>query len=210
MKLSRDKSSPPGEVNPESHRGGPGYFTTISDKKTQLREWTQTHIMVHNCQSFYFNYTASRKLAWIFGVGCVINCVRRLCRDQYRYDVTSRFRDGGQQMVDKIVRAISIRQPYVEMILRGAKTIEYRSRRTNIRERIYLYASLTVETEECDAEGYDPSELPTGVIVGTVEIVDCTEEGKSDYEWHLANPKRLPTHLKAKNQPQPGIWRPIF
>ena len=113
-------------------------------------------------------------------------------------------------MPSDIVRAISIRQPYVEMILKGTKKIEYRTRRTNIRERIYLYASLTVEKEVCEEEGLDFRVLPTGVIVGTVEIVDCTEEGANDFEWHLSNPKRLRTHLKPKNQPQPGIWRPQF
>ena len=111
-------------------------------------------------------------------------------------------------ITNEIVRAISIRQPYVEMILLGTKKIEYRSRRTNIRERVYLYASLTVETDVCEEEGLDPEKLPTGLIVGSVEIVDCTEEDKNDYEWHLANPKRLSTHLKPRNQPQPGIWRP--
>ncbi|MDA8409599.1 MAG: hypothetical protein M0001_04305 [Treponema sp.] len=44
-----------------------------------------------------------------------------------------------------ITRAISIRQPYVELILQGAKTEEYRSMPTNIRERVYLYASLRLE-----------------------------------------------------------------
>ncbi len=38
--------------------------------------------------------------------------------------------------------ALSIRQPYVELILRGVKRIEYRSRPTRIvGERFYLYAS---------------------------------------------------------------------
>jgi hypothetical protein len=40
-----------------------------------------------------------------------------------------------------ITRALSVRQPYIELILSGRKTIEYRSRRTNVRERVYLYAS---------------------------------------------------------------------
>jgi predicted transcriptional regulator len=39
------------------------------------------------------------------------------------------------------IRAISIRQPWVELILRGVKKKEYRSQPTNIRERVYLYAS---------------------------------------------------------------------
>ena len=111
-------------------------------------------------------------------------------------------------MQTEIIRAISIRQPYVEMILSGKKKIEYRSRKTNIRERVYLYASHTIEKDACEEEGLDSEKLPTGLIVGTVEIVDCTEEDKNDYEWHLANPKRLSTHLKPRNQPQPGMWRP--
>ena len=40
------------------------------------------------------------------------------------------------------MRALSIRQPYAEQILRGSKTIEYRSRATSIvGERFYIYAS---------------------------------------------------------------------
>lgn len=37
------------------------------------------------------------------------------------------------------MRALSIRQPYAELILRGIKTIEYRSRPTRIiGERFYI------------------------------------------------------------------------
>jgi predicted transcriptional regulator len=40
------------------------------------------------------------------------------------------------------MRALSIRQPYAEFILRGIKTIEYRSRPTRIiGERFWIYAS---------------------------------------------------------------------
>src|SRR4051794_9268764 len=40
------------------------------------------------------------------------------------------------------MRALSIRQPYVELILRGIKTAEFRSWRTHILdERFYLYAA---------------------------------------------------------------------
>ncbi len=42
------------------------------------------------------------------------------------------------------MRALSIRQPYAELILRGIKTIEYRTRRTRIiGERFYIYAART-------------------------------------------------------------------
>src|SRR3954451_9124614 len=40
------------------------------------------------------------------------------------------------------MRALSIRQPYAELILRGIKTVEYRSRATSIiGERFLIYAS---------------------------------------------------------------------
>jgi hypothetical protein len=42
------------------------------------------------------------------------------------------------------MRALSIRQPWAELILRGVKTVEYRSRPTRIiGERFYIYASKT-------------------------------------------------------------------
>jgi hypothetical protein len=40
------------------------------------------------------------------------------------------------------MRALSVRQPFAELILRGLKTVEYRSRATKIvGERFYLYAA---------------------------------------------------------------------
>src|SRR5258706_10237895 len=41
------------------------------------------------------------------------------------------------------MRALSIRQPYAELILRGIKTVEYRTRPTRIiGERFHVYAPL--------------------------------------------------------------------
>jgi hypothetical protein len=111
-----------------------------------------------------------------------------------------------------IIRALSIRQPYVEAILNGQKTIEYRSRKTNIRERVYIYASKSREADHVFKDfGYTWEECVKGVIVGSIEIVDCMPDLYSIYyQWHLANPLRLDEYLYATNQPQPGIWRPQF
>ena len=103
------------------------------------------------------------------------------------------------------MRALSIRQPYAEQILRGNKKIEYRSRSTKIRERIYIYASLTPgDPKDFKKIKMQPDDLPTGVLVGTVEIIDCTGE-QGDYEWHLAKPDRLSHAIKPENHPQP-VW----
>ncbi len=109
----------------------------------------------------------------------------------------------------KLNRAISIRQPYVEMILRGIKKVEYRSRLTRIRGEVYIYASLKPGNPDFYTEyGVEPGSLPSGVILGTVEIVDCTGV-PGDYEWYLENPKRLKTPIKPERQPQPVFFKPF-
>jgi hypothetical protein len=103
------------------------------------------------------------------------------------------------------MRALSVCQPFAEQILRGTKKIEYRSRATKIRERVYIYASKTPRPiKDWEKMNMQPGDLPTGVLVGTVEITGCTGM-PGDYKWHLANPQRLARMLKPKNQPQP-VW----
>jgi ASCH domain len=103
------------------------------------------------------------------------------------------------------MRALSIRQPYAEQILRREKKIEYRSRSTNIRERVYIYASLTPgNANDWDVMHMQPGDLPVGVLVGTVEISDCIGTA-GDYKWHLAKPVRLKRNVQPKKHPQP-VW----
>jgi hypothetical protein len=107
------------------------------------------------------------------------------------------------------MRALSIRQPYAEQILRGTKTIEYRSRPTNVRERVYIYAAKNpAPANEWAKIRLRPGELPTGVLVGTVEITNCTGV-PGDYNWHLAKPRRLKRNLKPTNHPQPSWFYPF-
>ena len=105
--------------------------------------------------------------------------------------------------------ALSVRQPYAELILRGKKKIEYRSVLTTKRQRVYIYASLQPGSlDEFDKLELKAGDLPTGVLVGTVEIKNC--QGKpGDYEWHLAKPERLKKQIKPKKQPQPVWFRPF-
>lgn len=107
-------------------------------------------------------------------------------------------------------RAISIRQPYIEQILRGKKKYEYRNMPTKIRGRVYLYASHTPGPDEhWNKLKMEPGDLPSGVIVGSVEIVDCVEYGHRDYGYRLKNPKRYKKHLKPKEHPQPCWFFPF-
>src|SRR4051812_15470222 len=96
--------------------------------------------------------------------------------------------------------ALSIRQPFAELILRGVKTAELRSRATKIvGERFYIYASRTparrmvwsndlrvesppgwmIELAEqvkmIEPELAGGAILPTGVIVGSAMVERCEE-----------------------------------
>lgn len=125
---------------------------------------------------------------------------------------------------DHSLPALGIRQPWAELILRGEKTIEIRSSQTQIRGTIYVYASRKLATTPHAVKaalkaGIDVTTLPTGVLVGTVEIVDsfpAAEEHASaagvpaellqgKFGWKLANPKRLKKQIVPEFLPY-GVW----
>jgi predicted transcriptional regulator len=126
------------------------------------------------------------------------------------------------------MRALSIRQPYAELILRGIKTVEYRSQPTRIiGERFHIYASRKKVSPPIVSDNLQtgrppewmlelaeqikliPPEvltagLPTGVIVGTAVIERVTQVGDM-YRWHLGGVERAKTLRKPKGHPQP-VW----
>jgi hypothetical protein len=111
--------------------------------------------------------------------------------------------------IEPRTRAISIRQPYAEAILQGKKRKEFRPVRTWMRGLVWIYASKT--------PGDDPAmwrklkaqlgDLETGMIVGTVEIVDCVEEEGGGWAYVLKNPRRCRTWA-PHGVAQPIFWRP--
>jgi hypothetical protein len=106
-------------------------------------------------------------------------------------------------------RALSVRQPYAENIMRGTKKFEYRSRKTNIRGRVYIHASKKPGPEAAfNKFKAKPGDFPVGVLVGTVEIVDCKGE-EGDFRWRLANPERLKKPVAPEGRPQPVWFKPF-
>jgi hypothetical protein len=114
------------------------------------------------------------------------------------------------------MRALSIRQPHAEAIMREIKPIEYRSRRTKIRGRIYIYAALGRYSAEDEVqmmaqygiEDISCDELLRGELLGTVDLHDCTGT-EGDYHWHVRDPNRARTLRKPKNHPQPSWFNPF-
>ena len=133
------------------------------------------------------------------------------------------------------MRALSIRQPFAELILRGIKTFEYRSRRTSvIGERFWIYASkkLIVDSGELiakawskDLEVAEPPAwlvelgeqvgiiekdalLPRGVIVGSAVIESVSQIDSETFGWKIADVRRAKKLRKPTGHPQPVWFRP--
>lgn len=106
------------------------------------------------------------------------------------------------------VRALSIRQPHAEAIMRGVKIIEYRSAPTKIRGRILIYASLGRYSANDEAQmikeyrikDVSCDDLPRGVLIGSVELFDC-----DGGDWHVRKPERAEKLIAPAKQPQP-VW----
>ena len=85
--------------------------------------------------------------------------------------------------------ALSIRQPWADLILFGHKDIENRSWRASdqdIGTRIYIHAGLKVERSDAWLDTayeslYRASLKRTGAVLGEVDLVGCVEA--SDSEW---------------------------
>ena len=125
---------------------------------------------------------------------------------------------------DPEVLALGVRQPWVELILRGVKTIEVRSTDTRVRGTIYLYASkkfsqLPAALDAAQKHNLDGAALPTGLLVGSIEIfrtraarshdsaASCVPSAllKAQFAWELRNPVRFPRPLPVRFLPY-GVW----
>src|SRR5688572_5536560 len=129
--------------------------------------------------------------------------------------------------------ALSIRQPFAELILRGVKTVEWRSRPTRvIGRRFFIYASKgTAKKAVWSRDLAVPGEalptwmielagqvgmiepgalalLPRGVIVGSA-VIEKVSRLDSMYRWHLADVERARTLRKPTGRPQPVWFQPF-
>lgn len=107
------------------------------------------------------------------------------------------------------MKALSFRQPWAELILQGRKTLDLRTYTLSHRGELAIHAAKEVERQACLQFDLDPDSLPTGGIVGVVELVDvipldaATYAARTDehlggrsfrqplYGWVLTNPRRL-------------------
>lgn len=88
------------------------------------------------------------------------------------------------------VKALSLKQPYAELILQGRKTIELRKWNTPFRGEFCIHASKQVDANAMEAFGF--TNLPTGGIVGKATLVTVKHypdqaSHEKDKKAHLAS-----------------------
>jgi hypothetical protein len=116
------------------------------------------------------------------------------------------------------MKALRFRQPWAELVLQGRKTLDLRTYPTHYRGPLAIHASKTVEREACLKHRLDPDALPTGGIVGVVELVEIIPLTQVDYDarqaehlagrsyrdgmygWVLRRPQRLPHLVPAEGR----------
>lgn len=111
------------------------------------------------------------------------------------------------------IRVLAVRQPWASLIVEGLKTIEVRSKPTNIRGKIAIYATDLRYSHSKVQEFFDhfdnmlskklisdyvcnyassmvPSSGPRGYIIGTVEITGCVKL-RNDFEYSIYQNEHL-------------------
>ena len=88
------------------------------------------------------------------------------------------------------MRALSVKQPWAELIARGKKKKEFRTWTRSCFGELLIVASKSVEAEDIADEGLDVASLVFGRAVCVVEFYKVTGD-EGDYAWHLRNPRRV-------------------
>ena len=131
------------------------------------------------------------------------------------------------------MRVLAIRNPWAERIAMGDKTIEVRSRRTLIEERVAIYVTrtppTTKEVEWIEWLGYTVDHSLSGHIIATVEMYGadrifdqnqfhmniskhlCFQNMYREglWNWHLKNPILLDTFVPFKMKRGAVVWDSI-
>ena len=120
------------------------------------------------------------------------------------------------------MKALSIRQPFVDAILAGHKTVEVRGHAIRHRGDLLLHASRRFGRDERERLGLirargidlpDPEPASLGALVGIAQLVDCRRMTDADWEaaltdpvegdywaWELAEPERFPAPLPYRGR----------
>jgi len=89
------------------------------------------------------------------------------------------------------MKALTLRQPYAELMVQGKKTIEIRMWNTKFRGEFLVHSAKNIFLNDYTKFRLDPKKLVTGKIIGKVTLVDVKkyetiEEFGADFDKHKA------------------------
>jgi hypothetical protein len=115
------------------------------------------------------------------------------------------------------IRALTIRQPFPELILRRRKPYEIRSWRTNYRGLLLIHSAAKIKTDCAKQSGLKPETLVTSAFVGVAVLSDVRPYTRADskvlnqkraiggwspgqFSWVLKKPIRFARPIKANGK----------
>ncbi|WP_430611554.1 ASCH domain-containing protein [Flavobacterium sp. JP2137] len=122
--------------------------------------------------------------------------------------------------MEKPTKALSIKQPWAELIALGIKNIENRTWKTSFRGRFLIHASKVSDkhcslnvAQDAATNGIEELDWSLGCIIGEVDLVDCVQRHSSiwadrgDGIWHyvLENPVMYDKPIPVKKGAL-GFW----
>lgn len=119
------------------------------------------------------------------------------------------------------MKALSLKQPFAELILSGKKSIELRNWNTSFRGEFFIHASKIPDARAMKRFGFSVSDLPRGALVGKTTLCDMkhyktkkehahdkclplADTSWGNYGFVLTNVKRLPKPIPMKGKL--GFW----
>ena len=110
------------------------------------------------------------------------------------------------------MKALTVRQPWASLIVAGIKDVENRSWSTKYRGKLGIHAGMRIEIQALDDYGYLLGDRPPprGALIGSVTLVDCIRNSKSEWAergaWHwvltdahaIVHPRKMNGRL--------GLW----
>lgn len=92
------------------------------------------------------------------------------------------------------MKALSLKQPWAELVMQGKKKIEIRKWNTNFRGDFLIHASKSPDMDSMNRFNFKMNELPVGKILGKAKLIDVlsyknNSEFEKDKDKHLATPE---------------------
>lgn len=90
-----------------------------------------------------------------------------------------------------MVKTLSLKQPWAELILQGRKKIEVRKWNTHFRGTFLIHSSKTPDIDSMKKFGFE--NLPCGFIIGEADLVGVKDYGEENSDFTKDNNLHLAT-----------------